>query len=127
MTSGGNYKCIFNLGERTQLVTIQSETNTYRDVETREIWSLAYLGKKRPPYKVCLRLLEDNERKKMGAWEMTFNESSDQYYIAFSLKIPADADPETMNAALQLVTEASDEMEVELEGDLKFLKTEDEY
>lgn len=128
MTSGGNFKCIFNVArDRSQLVTIQSQTNTYRNVESRELWSLAYLGTKRPPYKVCLRLLEDNERKKMGAWEMTFSEESGKYYIAFSLKIPADTDAETLNAALQLVVEAADEMEEELEDELKFLKTEDEY
>ncbi|GAB4419395.1 MAG: hypothetical protein OHK0039_31800 [Bacteroidia bacterium] len=127
VTSSGNYKCIFRLEEdRTQLIVVQSKTNTYRSQELREVWSLVYLGKKRPNYKVCLDLLSDSERKKWGNWEMTLDGDSEQYYIAFTVKLPADVDAETLNDALRIAAESADEMEVRLEAS-KLLKTMDEY
>jgi hypothetical protein len=108
----GNYKLVFDVGTqgRTQMVFIFSETYEYEGVEVREVRSIAnkYVSDY-PAKEVLIQLLQDNARKKFGAWEL--NSSDDTHYIVFSARIPATADHSVLRATLKMVLEAADEME----------------
>ncbi|MEM6262254.1 MAG: hypothetical protein AAGI38_07090 [Bacteroidota bacterium] len=115
MTETDDYKLIFNIDkERSQVITVNANTVTYADREVRELWSLVYVGKERPSYELSMNLLQDNSRKKFGAWEVGFDEEDATYYVAFSVKISGTADISVLNAAIQMVIEAADEMEAKI-------------
>ena len=106
----GSFKLIFNVGKkRTQIVFIDSTTSVYRDFEIREIWSPAYQAKgDMIPEDVANSLLEDTQKKKMGAWSKIGS------YAIFVARISADSDDESLQSTLKLVLEAADEMEDQL-------------
>ena len=117
LDSGGNFKVDFDLGNgRSQRVLIWSNTNTYRNLEIREIWSIGYKSSSNTiPSVVANKLLEDTFSKKLGAWT-----KADEYAI-FVVKISADTDSETLFSVLKIAVETADEMEEKLTG------TRDEY
>ena len=106
-----DFKLVFKIGDddRSQIVYIRSPVETYGEHRVREIWSPAY---KSPtddfPALIANRLLEDADTKKLGGWV-----KQDQYAI-FVVKIPADADKEALDDALDAAMAAADEMEAEL-------------
>lgn len=106
-----DYKLVFKIGDegRSQIVYIRSPVETYGEHRVREIWSPAY---KSPtddfPALIANRLLEDADTKKLGGWV-----KQDQYAI-FVVKIPADADGEALDDALDAAMSAADMMEAEL-------------
>jgi hypothetical protein len=106
-----DYKLVFKIGDegRSQIVYIRSPVETYGQHRVREIWSPAY---KSPtddfPALIANRLLEDADTKKLGGWV-----KQDQYAI-FVVKIPADADGEALDDALDAAMSAADEMEAQL-------------
>ncbi|MBK5929970.1 hypothetical protein CCR82_05370 [Halochromatium salexigens] len=109
----GDYRVTFKTGDdRSQLVFIFSTTETYRNLEIREITSAAYESETDTlPAHIALRLLKENSSIKMGAWQ-----SSGKLAI-FSAKISANADPESLKTAIAIVLKTADGMEGELNPD----------
>ncbi len=111
----GDFKLGFGLDKgRSQLVWVNSNTSSYRGMEVREVWSIAYESTVEFPADVSFKLLRKNRAMKLGAWEAA--KMGDKYYAVFSVKISANSDAETLRSVVNFVVEAADEMEQELVG-----------
>ncbi len=103
----GDFKLLLNYDDnRSQLVFVQSKTEQYKNYEIREIFAYGY---KSPSSEfsasVANRLLTDNSKKKMGAWEKR------GAYAVYVIKISADADALSLKNAIQLAAICAEEME----------------
>ena len=106
-----DFKMVFNIGEegRSQIVYVRSPVESYGEHQVREIWSPAYHSPTEAfPALIANRLLEDSDTKKLGGWV-----KQDKYAV-FVVKIPANADAEALDDALDAAMAAADEMEAEL-------------
>lgn len=116
----GDFKLICRIGdERTQVVFINSEIQTYQGIEIREIFApMAVLQAKDMTVAFLKKLLEENYNKKMGAWQMiSGNESS---LITFTVKADAYCSSEVLNKIIWLVAQTADELEKEVSADDNF-------
>ena len=100
--------------DRTQLVIVDSSTSLLDSFEIREVYGAGYNG---PPLgKARLQeLLESNARYKLGAWEIspvaTDEDGRRTQRVRFSVKLPADASPETLRTAILCVSDMCDRLE----------------
>lgn len=116
MTADGDFKCVFTLDDdRSQAVTINSNTSKYGTVEIRRVWSIAYAGSW-PSEKLANYLLRDNAQTKFGSWCLMLA-GDDDVAIVFAADIAAEIDAETLDDVLQMVYEKADELEEKLGGD----------
>lgn len=109
----GDFKLTFGIDEakdgRSQLVFVRSSVESYGSHKVREIWSPAYSSETDEfPAKVANRLLEATQNSKMGAW------AKQGRYAVFVVKLPADADAELLDDAVDAALRSADEMEQEL-------------
>lgn len=111
----GDFKLANDVGNgRTQLVWILSNTSELGTLEIRQIWSIAYSSETPFSAKIANRLLEQNSKVKLGAWQV--RKMSDNYVAVFSAQIAADTDQLSLLLALHAVTTTADEIEKELTG-----------
>ena len=106
-----DFKLVFKIGDegRSQIVYVRSPVESYGEHEVREIWSPAYHSPTEAfPALIANRLLEDSDNKKLGGWV------KQNKYAVFVVKIPANADAEALDDALDAAMAAADEMEAEL-------------
>ena len=109
--SDGDFRLIFDMGGgRSQVIFIRSSTNTYRNLEIRDVYSPAYESDGAIPANIANRLLEHNWAIKLGGWAKLGK------YAVFMSKVDADADKEAMMSCIVLTAKAADEMEAELTG-----------
>jgi len=97
---------------RSQLVWILSNTSELRDLEIREVWSIAYKSPNPFPAEVANRLLEENCQTKIGAWQM--RKMGEDFVAVFSAQIAADTESGTLVTVLDAVAQTADNMEQEL-------------
>lgn len=115
VVSDGNFKLIFRYDdERTQVIWINSATETYQNLEIREIWSIAEISNGPMPSTVSRTLLKDNAAKKLGSWKIAVHENRE--FAVFYAQIAAESDKQTLQSILRLVGKAADEMEKQLNG-----------
>ncbi|MCA9079470.1 MAG: hypothetical protein KDA58_02880 [Planctomycetaceae bacterium] len=110
----GDFKMVFEVGDsgRSQLVWIRSATETYRELEIREIISPGYKAESGDfPGVIALRLLEDNRQKKLGGWQKDGNMG------IFVTHVGATVKADTLHSAIIFAVEAADEMEQKISGD----------
>lgn len=108
--SDNDYRLILDVGNgRTQLIWINSGTNTSRGQEIREIWSIANKYQGSVPQQAAQMVLLDSYDKIIGSWYVI--ESNGTYILAFAAKIPADANSTYVNAAIQAVCRGTDAIE----------------
>lgn len=100
-------------GGRTQTVYIMSKTETYGGLEIREVWSNAGSFEAEPSTEDMLKLLEDNNTEKIGAWSL---ESSDDgsYLAYFSIKVPTYIKDDDLGETLDFAATVADKMEASL-------------
>jgi hypothetical protein len=111
--SDGDFKLVLEFeDERSQLVYVNSNTETYREFEIREVWSIGYIAENSLPQEVALTLLEDNYDKKIGAWNIQHVEN--QYVAVFAAKISALMTPDQLKSIILIVVESADELEKKL-------------
>ncbi len=108
----GNAKVVMSFSDdagRTQLVTVQSVTFSYRQVEFREIFSAALKASDQNGLDLDLarRLLEESSKSKLAFWGI---EDDVVWAIA---RIPADASSATLREAIDFVAVRADELEKE--------------
>ena len=114
LTEDNAYKLTLEVGDgRTQLLFINSQTETYQNTEIREIWSPAYRSDRAIQPHLANRLLKESHRKKIGAWQVS-KSAEDAYYVTFVAKMPADLDIQSLLNTLIMVVESADEIEREL-------------
>ncbi len=111
----GDFRLVNSLeGGRTQVAFIISNTSTLGLLEIREIWSAAYSSKAPLSAEVANRLLEQNSKVKLGAWQV--RKMGDNYIVMFVAQIAATTDRLALLVALHAVTATADQMENELTG-----------
>ncbi len=118
IADNGNFKLVFELdGKRTQLVIIKSGTFEYGGMEIREIISIAAKSDNKKFFKrdLLFDVLERNETYKLGAWQIDGGEAP--YFLEFSIKVSANANPDVLKQVLFLASKVADELEEELSGD----------
>lgn len=98
--------------KRSQTLYIRSITDWYEQIEIREVYSVIYKSDKRPPEYMLAKILFDNSRKKLGAWELIYEDS--QYHILFNAKVTANESPQNLKSIIDIVGSAADDMEREL-------------
>jgi hypothetical protein len=114
----GDFKLIFTTeGDRTQVVFINSGTETFRKMEIREIWSPAAKFSSTPPSALSQALMEKNSSYKIGSY--AYKKAGDVYVLVFHAQISANASAEELLSVVIGVAETADEAESE------FMKTDD--
>lgn len=101
-------------GGRTQLVYVISETQSWGEIEIREVWSPAFHTKGNLDLAMARRLFEDNNNKKLGAWRILG--TGDKEVAAFAVHFDANAKAGALKDILDLVKKVADDMEKEVEG-----------
>ena len=101
-------------GDRTQIAFILSNTSELGSLEIRQIWSVGYHSKSPFSESVANRLLEQNSKVKLGAWQV--RKMGEDYVAVFVAQIAADTDKLSLLVTLHAVTTTADEMEKELTG-----------
>ncbi len=115
ITDAGNFSSTFDISEgRTHQVFINSGTQTYRGMELREIWAIGVKSKGIFPATTANTLLEDTERRKLGAWKVLTE--GEEHFAVFFVVVDADADAETLVSAMKIVMEVADEIELKIVG-----------
>jgi hypothetical protein len=116
---GGDFRLNYDLPDgRSQLVWVASKTSTLDKLEIRDIWSVAYRAKGALSYEMALRLLMENARMILGAWQV--NQGQDEYLVVFSAPVSATADASTLQEVIEIVTLSADRIERELTGKDEF-------
>jgi hypothetical protein len=116
---GGDYRLKYDLdGGRSQLVWVASSTATLDKLEIRDVWSVAYRAKGQLPHDMAMRLLTENARMILGAWQV--NQGKDEYLVVFSAPVSATADASTLEEVIEVVTLSADRIEKELTGKDEF-------
>jgi hypothetical protein len=115
----GDYSLNYTFADgRAQQAWVASKTARIARLEFRDVWSVAYRGQGLLPANLANRLLTENVRMVMGAWQV--NQGKDEYLVVFSYPIAADADAETLQEVIEAVTLSADRMEKELTGEDRF-------
>lgn len=113
----GDFRVIISWEEdgRSQLVFVNSATNSLGGQEVREVWSEGWRrsGDTFPPA-IAVRLLEANASYKLGAWEL--RRAGGVARAAFTARIPANLPAEQLQAVISTAAVTADEMEKELVG-----------
>lgn len=106
----GDYRLVFELdNDRTQLVYVRSNVESYGTHNVREIWSPGYKSPSPDfPASVANRLLDDSNASKLGAWV------KQQDLAVFVVKIDADATAKQLSDAIDAASASADEIELEL-------------
>lgn len=116
---GGDYRLKYDLdGGRSQLVWVASSTATLDKLEIRDVWSVAYRARGQLPHDMAMRLLTENARMILGAWQV--NQGKDEYLVVFSAPVSATADASTLEEVIEVVTLSADRIENELTGKDEF-------
>lgn len=109
----GLYKVSFGVGEkRNQTAFVASATDTLYGFEMRNVFSFAVFSKTPFSADVMSRLLDENMNH-VSTWAI-IKIDKDTYAIVNSIFIPADADAKRLDAAIQSVVVAADDLEAKM-------------
>lgn len=116
---GGDFRLKYEAqAGRSQLVWVASGTARLADLEIRDVWSVAYRAKGTVPADLAVRLLKENARMILGAWQV--NQGTDEYLVVFSAPVAAGADAATLQEVIEVVMLSTDRIEQELTGKDEF-------
>ena len=113
----GDYKLTLSVddeSDRTQIVYVISTTERYGNLEIREIWAPAFKTGGRLDADVARRMLESNDRLKLGAWRL-YGKGDDQMAV-YAVQIDAGANADALQSALEIVIQVADAEELEQTG-----------
>lgn len=102
-----DYRILVNLkDDRTQLVWVRSVTHETDEQKIREIWTYGLRSEDRSiPTHIANKLLTENMELIVGAWA---RQDGNAILI---IKVPADADADTLDEAIDLSASIGDRME----------------
>jgi len=113
ITDNANYEIEYDLASgRTQYVYIMSETQKYRGMEVREIWSNAGVLQEDPELDLLYALMEESGTNKIGAWVL--EEQDDGILLFYSIKIPVSHTQEDLRQSIAFAAEVADSWETDL-------------
>lgn len=99
-------------GKRSQAAFVDSETDTTYGLEVRGVYSYAMVGDNPPTQEVANLLLAQNMQN-VSFWAIQ-KQTDGKFAVINIIYIPASADGKTLDAALNSVVLAADEMEERL-------------
>ncbi len=106
----GDFRSVFDLpNNRRQTVFISSAVDRVGPLEMREVWAPAYVFAVELDADIARRALRDSDRYGLGAWAV--KDWGNESVLVFAAKIPADANPQTLRAAAEIVAGVADAME----------------
>lgn len=105
----GSFLFTIPVGNRTQMIFINSNTSLFERMEIREVYSVIYQSNQKPNEAQLAQLLLDNSQKKLGAWEMISD--NNQFFLVFTAKVAASQNESDMRATIDIVANAADAME----------------
>jgi hypothetical protein len=109
----GDFKLILaTQGDRSQVVFINSDTETLRKMEIREIWSPAAKFSSTPPSALSQALLEKNGSFKIGSY--AYKKAGDVYVLVFHAQISANASAEELLSVVIGVAGVADATESDI-------------
>jgi hypothetical protein len=109
----GDFRLNYDVDDRrSQRVWISSGTARIDELEFRDVWSVAARGKGEVPAELAMRLLAENVRMILGAWQL--NQSQDEYLVVFSTPVSAVADAATLQTVIEVVMASADRIEKQL-------------
>ena len=106
-------------GDRTQIVYVNSNTETYGSLEIREVLAPAFLSDGPLSGAVANRLLRENNDAKLGAWRIVpinSGANAGKYLALFCVQLAADSDAETLRLGIKSALVLADKLEKELTG-----------
>jgi hypothetical protein len=116
----GDFKIIVKLAEgRTQVVLINSNTESFAGIEIREVYSLGYIEDRVPDERLLKSLLLENGTVKFGAWRL-IESGNGQVGVVFAAHIAASTDAKTLDSIIDFVAAKADEFEDKLYGTDKY-------
>ncbi|MGL6223134.1 MAG: hypothetical protein ACRC6L_06075 [Steroidobacteraceae bacterium] len=98
--------------ERSQRVWIASETASIDQLEIRDVWSVAARGQGEVPAELARKLLAENVRMILGAWQV--NQTPDEYLVVYSAQVAAAADAATLQKVIEVVMFSAERIEKQL-------------
>ena len=106
----GDYRMTFEVDdERTQLVFVISNVESYGSHRVREVWAPAYRSEGSDfPTLVANRLLQETMENKLGAW------AKQDDMAVYVVKIADDASDDALNDAIEYAAQVADRMEAVL-------------
>jgi hypothetical protein len=110
----GDFRVTYNYSKegRTQLVFVGGTTETIAGFTIREVFApAARVDKDGVNGAKALELLEQSRRSKFGSWEIGGG------ILYFVIKLPDSVNGKQLEAAMDIVAEVADDMEIELSGD----------
>jgi len=109
-TSDSDFKVLIDTENgRDQIVTLNSNTDEYVDLEIREVWSVAFISDGPLTPTIMRKLLLENDNMKFGSWKIV--EASKGDAVVFYATIAANTKEENVDRALSFVARAADKME----------------
>ncbi len=108
--SDGDFRLIMSFDDdRSQLLWVNSNTETLGSMEIREVWSFAFKADEDEPIsrKRLEYLLQQNAQLKMGAWQPSSNGRN----VIFCATVSARASGDALRQAIRLVAISADELE----------------
>jgi hypothetical protein len=109
----GDFRLEYDIDkERKQRVWIASETARIDQLEIRDVWSVAARGNGEVPAELARKLLAENVRMILGAWQV--NQGKDEYLVVYSAQVDAAADAATLQKAIEVVMFSADRIEKQL-------------
>jgi S1-C subfamily serine protease len=94
-------------------VFVTGETEYYKKVEVRKVWSLAATLGSTPSGQLLMSLLEQNSRTKLGSWSVE-QAANGKFLILFVAKVDATASPEGLRSAMEYVARVTVVLEKQL-------------
>ena len=105
----GDFRLTFSLkNDRSQQVFVNSHTTEFRNLELREVWTVAAEHEEGFTKDELERLLKYNTTIKFGAWQISGKRA------IFSCRVAATLGAKSLESVIRLVAEAGDELEREL-------------
>lgn len=115
----GDCRMVLRLADdRSQVVWVASATARVTQLEFRDVWALGYRGDGQVPAELAKRLLAENARMVLGAWQV--NQAADRYLVVYLAQVPAEADAASLREVIEAVAISADRMERELTGGDEF-------
>lgn len=113
VNDSGNVSVTYEQDEgRSQTVYVMSATETYNDVEIREIWSNAGEFESEPSAEDLANLLVDSGKNKIGAWALEENDGG-SYLLYYSMRFPAEVSDEALRMMLEFASSVADQAEMD--------------
>lgn len=106
----GTFQVIFKVaGDRSQVVFVNSKTQTYYGTEYRDVTSTALEVEGDLEPEQARSLLADNDKRGLGSWRTV--KRDDKTYVIYGIQVPVDIPDNRLAAVMAVARDAADQFE----------------